>query len=907
MFFIAATWAQTGTVKGTVIDQDSDEPLVGANVVIKGTYNGTITEVDGSFQLGEVPAGQQTLIISFVGFDAKEVTAKVISEQTTDIGEINVAQSAVGLNEVQVIASVAIDRKTPVAVSTIKGEVIEQKLGNQEFPEVLKFTPSVYVTKQGGGFGDSRINIRGFDQRNTAVLINGVPVNDMENGWVYWSNWAGLSDVTSSIQQQRGLSASKLAVSSVGGTINIITNAAEMTKGGAVSASFGNDGYQKYGLMLSTGLGENGWAFTVQGTHTFGDGYVDGTKFKGWSYFASLAKEINSQHSLHLTVLGAPQWHNQRSYANPITDYIKYGEKYNSDWGYKDGKEFSNRKNFYHKPIAYLNHYWDISEKTELATSVYASFGRGGGTGDLGSINGNAIFRSAFKTENGTLRFDDIQRWNQGNSVPDFNGTVTDKDGNVLQELGNKQPWVNGGGFDGQFVGTSGYDVERDADGRIIRYKDLSEGGIIRRSSMNEHNWFGILSNLTHEITDELTLVGGLDARYYKGIHYRRVENLLGQAAYFDDDNVNNPEHYVTSEGNSDEKIDYYNDGLVNWLGVFGQLEYDLDPLTVFASVSVSNQGFKRIEYFAIPDNDPARETDWQNFLGGTVKAGANYNIDSRNNVFINGGYFSQQPIFDNVIDFSNNVDPDIENQNIYGLEAGYGFRGAGLTLNLNLYNTLWTNRQITRSITLNGLDGTANFKGIGQLHQGIEMDFAYQPVRQLTLNGMLSLGNWRYTKNFKATVFDDDQNQIGETTLYMEDVKVPDAAQTTMSLGATYEVINGLNLFATYYFADRVFADFDIASDNTFNSAGNQAWELPSYSLLDVGLAYTFDVAGLNCTVNLNVNNLLDKTYISESDTNVLYDPTEGGMEYGTNGSVANRVFYGFGRTWNTGLKVRF
>jgi outer membrane cobalamin receptor len=68
----------------------------------------------------------------------------------------------------------------------------------------------------------------------------------MENGWVYWSNWAGLSDVTSSIQVQRGLSASKLAVSSVGGTINIITNAAQMQKGGAVSAGIGNDGYQKY-------------------------------------------------------------------------------------------------------------------------------------------------------------------------------------------------------------------------------------------------------------------------------------------------------------------------------------------------------------------------------------------------------------------------------------------------------------------------------------------------------------------------------------------------------------------------------------------------------------------------------------------------------------------------------------
>ena len=84
--------------------------------------------------------------------------------------------------------------------------------------------------KQGGGYGDSRINLRGFDQRNTSILINGQPVNDMESGWVYWSNWQGLTDVASGIQIQRGLGASRLAVPSVGGTISIFTKAADKKK-----------------------------------------------------------------------------------------------------------------------------------------------------------------------------------------------------------------------------------------------------------------------------------------------------------------------------------------------------------------------------------------------------------------------------------------------------------------------------------------------------------------------------------------------------------------------------------------------------------------------------------------------------------------------------------------------------
>ncbi len=892
LFITSLVLAQTGQVKGVVIDEDYGEPLIGANVIIKGTYKGTIVDINGNFMLDGVEPGKQAVVISFVGYEEKEVPFEVKAGQTTDLGTIKVETGAVGLAEVEIIASVAIDRKTPVAVSTIKGEEIEQKIGNQEFPEILRSTPSVYVTKQGGGFGDSRINVRGFDQRNTAVMINGIPVNDMENGWVYWSNWAGLSDVTSSIQVQRGLSASKLAVSSVGGTINIITNAAEMQKGGAVSVGVGNDGYQKYGLMLSSGLGEKGWAFTLQGTHTRGDGYADGTLFRGWSYFASIAKQFNNRHALNLTVLGAPQWHHQREYGSfdgvTIQTIQERGIRYNPQWGYLDGDEFSWRKNFYHKPKAFLNHYWTISDKTELATSAYASFGRGGGTGDLGRINGSFRTSSKFRNEQGIVRWEDIRMWNRGGSVPDFGD--------------NQIPWsgpgveTNDPGYSGPFAGQSVAESYRN--------------GFIRRASMNEHNWFGILSNLTHEINESLSLVAGIDARYYKGLHYRRLEDRLGLDAYFDDDDINEPEKYVTAEGRADgNQIDYNNDGLVNWLGAFAQLEYTVGGLSVFGSGSISNQGFKRIDYFLYEDDDPQQESDWQNFLGGTVKAGANYNINDNHNVFVNGGWFSQQPIFDNVfVGFTNNINEDVENQDIYAVEVGYGFRSSYLSLNLNAYNTSWANRQISRSIQVGGTDGSANFTGIRQLHQGIELDLAASPVERLEITAMASLGNWRYTDDFDAQVFDNDQQLIGTGTLYMEDVKIPDAAQTTFSLGANYEITSGLHIYASYYFADRVFADFDISQDEAFFTPGNQAWQLPSYSLLDGGLSYNFALGGLDFTFNLNVNNILDKEYMAESESNILFDPArEGDMEFGDNGSIYNRVYYGFGRTWNTSLKMRF
>ena len=90
------------------------------------------------------------------------------------------------MSGLEVLASRA-DEKTPVAYTNISKAEMEVRLGSQEIPMALNTTPSVYATQQGGGAGDARINVRGFNQRNVAVMINGVPQNDMENGWVFSS------------------------------------------------------------------------------------------------------------------------------------------------------------------------------------------------------------------------------------------------------------------------------------------------------------------------------------------------------------------------------------------------------------------------------------------------------------------------------------------------------------------------------------------------------------------------------------------------------------------------------------------------------------------------------------------------------------------------------------------------
>ena len=442
MFTSLTAFAQ---VTGTVSDAETNEPLAAATVVIKGTTTGVSTGFDGSFSISATPR-RDSLQISFVGYETQTVMAMdglviLLVPETGVLGEVIVTSGVIDVAKV---------RETPVAVSTISPVEIGLKVGNQEFPEVMNRTPGVYATKQGGGYGDSRISLRGFDQRNTSFLINGQPVNDMENGWVYWSNWQGLTDVASGIQIQRGLGASRLAVPSVGGTVSIFTRAAERQRGASVSQTLGNDGYTKTSVVYNSGVNSNGWASSFLLSKWAGDGYVYNTSGEGWTYFGAVGYEpLGSAHSLNLSILGAGQWHHQRDVWVSIRDFQYFGEdgidqRWNSNGGILNGEEFSMRRNFYNKPLATFNWDWQIGESLKLATSLYGSAGRGGGTGPRGRNYYNAEtdilpYRKDLyehyvengrgsRTADGFIDYNAIIAYNQANTSP-YTGAISKFDG----------------------------------------------------------------------------------------------------------------------------------------------------------------------------------------------------------------------------------------------------------------------------------------------------------------------------------------------------------------------------------------------------------------------------------------------------------------------------------------------
>ena len=841
LFFLAATVLGQTKITGTVVDE-TKEGLPGASVLVKGTTNGTDTDFDGKFVLN-AKTNSGVLIVSFIGYKSKEV---VFSSAKTNLGTIQLEEDDSILDEIVVTAtSFAIDRKTPVAVSTIKASDIERKLGTQEFPEILKSTPGVYATKAGGGFGDGRINLRGFNSENVAVMINGVPVNDMENGRVFWSNWAGLADVTSAMQVQRGLGAAKVAVPSIGGTINILSKTTDVEKGGSITASTGNNGYQKYGFTLSTGLMDNDFAATVSFQKVSGEGYVDGTQFDGYNYFVNLSKQLNDAHKISFTSFGAPQRHGQRQTRSSIATYrnAESGIRYNPDWGYKNGQVTSIEDNFYHKSQTSLNHYWTINEKSNLSTALYASFGTGGGGGTLGANRG---------------KFTDAS-----------------------YRVGNFGP----------------VDLDRIVDENIAL--GALGGDAVLRASRNDHEWFGLLSTYKTSLTDQLDLIAGVDFRTYTGKHFREITDLLGSQYYLDNSDENNPNN-TTQVG---DKVAYNNDGEVGWQGFFAQLEYNLEDFNAFLSTSFSNTSYRRIDYFNYLDSDPLQTTDKYNFSGYSIKGGANYRLNDVHNIFANIGYFEKPGNFDAVFQNFNNetINADAENQKIFSVELGYGLRTEKFAANVNLYRTQWKDRTFTDNFSEQDqatgitIDYFVNLKGVNAIHQGAEFDFTWRPSDKLNFTGMLSLGDWEWENDIlDVQVFDDNQVPVGDPiNIYISGLKVADAAQTTAALGVLYKFWDKTSITLDYNYYGNIYADFD-PNDRTTEGDG-QAWKLPDYNLFDASLRHGFQLGDFDTTVTVRVNNLFNTEYVSDA---------QDGSTHSANDAL---VWFGYGRTFSLSAKIKF
>ena len=925
------------TITGSVTSDDG-AALAGANVVVEGTSLGAAADAGGSYNINGVPAGNFTVTASFVGYESSSSSVSVPASGSVTVN-FSLSSGAIELTGLEVLASRA-TRNTPVAYTNVAKEEMEFRLGSQDIPMILNTTPSVYATQQGGGAGDARINVRGFNQRNVAVMINGVPQNDMENGWVYWSNWDGVGDATSSIQMQRGLSAVNLATPSIGGTMNIITDPTALSRGGRFKTEVGNGGFLKATFNYNTGLINDNMAFSTTIVRKVGDGVIDKTWTDAWAYYFGASYQMNDANRFELYAIGAPQRHGQNLYKQNLGAYdaefaasiegydavavsdtgqfrddgeaggVGFGRTFNQNWApinssytgeqywymygantvaRHDPNFLNERENFFHKPLVNLNHYLTLSDNMRLSTILYWSGGSGGGTGTYGKI--------PTMDADGNLGDDDYKfYYGRGPWVRDWN-TLID---------------YNSGDEDTVYV-------DKTALARTHGAGNNQSVGILR-NSINRQNTYGVISKLNFDMSDALKLQFGIDWRTAGIEHAREVRDLMGGDYYVDfaDDNFADGK-----EVGLGDIIAYHNETTVDWLGFFGQGNYTSGAISAYGMVGMSSIAYTYQDHFTVAD----KLIEADAISATQFKGGAMFDINDDMSVFANFGVVEKPPIMDNVIYFDGTVASDPANENFQSLEAGVNYHAGNIAVKANYYMTSWNDRNLTKAISSGqGSSGDTDvifLSGVNQKHSGIEIEASAQLMAMLRLDAAISIGNWVFDGNaggnYQEDTFNEEGQVIGQTTTYwdyaLDGLKVGDMPQTAYVLGITLTPMPGLTAQVLYNMYDDNYSDWGPTareySGDASDADRDQVWQAPGYSRMDVHLTYDLPSIGdINLQAFAHIFNALDDVYVQDAVDNSQYN-AYGSNEGDENGKMHKaddaEVFLGSPMYFNAGISVHF
>ena len=922
------------TISGTVTDASSGEALAGANVVVVGTSMGAAATADGSYSISNVPDGSYTITSSVIGYADGSQSVNVSGDATVNF---SLSVSALELSALEVLASRA-GEKTPVAYTNISKAEVEARLGSQDIPMILNTTPSVYATQQGGGAGDARINVRGFNQRNVAVMINGVPQNDMENGWVYWSNWDGVGDATSSIQMQRGLSAVNLATPSIGGTMNIITDPTAMNRGGKFKQEFGAGGFLKTTANVNTGIINDKMAFSATIVRKTGNGIIDKTWTDAWAYYFGASYAINDKNRVELYAIGAPQRHGQNLYKQNAgvydPDFAKKMDGYDGGedgaiWNKKDypnssgeftapeagfgssdprlfnqnwapvnssykGKQYwymygakttdrydpnfiNERENFFHKPLVNLNHFLTINDNMRLSTIAYWSGGSGGGTGTIGSI----------VTRDATGKSDTYGAAAQSGKHKFYYGP---------------SPWTRD--WNEQIAINSSNSTSYWWQGSA-KTKQVGESIGILRNSINRQSTIGVISKLNYEINSNLQTQFGIDWRTAGIEHAREVRDLLGGNFYMNYANKNFPNGVKSELG---DIIAYHNDTTVDWLGFYGQGNYTSGPLNAYGMIGTSSIKYSYQDHFTVANEKITSPS----IAAMQVKGGVMYDVNENISVFGNLGVVEKPPIMDNVIYFDGTVASDPANEKFQSMEFGMNFNTAKYAVKASYYDTQWKNRNLTKSVTTGqGSSGDTDvifLTGVDQSHTGFEVEGSAQVIDMLRLDFAASFGTWQFVGDASGNYQEYTETGTKQTTYTyaLKDLYVGDMPQTGFVLGATITPMSGLMAQLVYNSYDKNYADWSPAAREVKGGEADRAqvWMAPKYSKMDFHASYNLpmQIAGANLQLFAHVFNLTDETYIQDAVDNSQYNSWDKDHD-----ADSAEVFFGIPKSMNMGIAVRF
>ena len=805
--------AQQTIVKGSVKDEVTNEPIPNVTVTIEGSNLSTQTDGFGQFIFNEnLPLGEQILKIERDDYQTKRYPIVVNEGKTLDIQDMTLA--------------IKIDNEQDLFTITLSDdELNDDTNGADNISGLLSSSQDVFQRTAAFEFSSSFFRVRGLDSDNAKVLINGVEMNKQDTGRPEWSNWGGLNDVVRNQELTTGFAPSAYTFGGALGTTNINTRASKYREGGRITYSSSNRSYtNRLMASYSSGLMEDGWAYTIMAGRRWGDeGFQDGTLYDSNSFFASVEKKIGEKHSLNFTSIYAP---NRRGKSSPNTQevYDLKGIKYNEYWGYYNGEKKNSRIKEVEEPILLLNHYWDISSKTSLNTNIGYQFGKIGNSriDQAGGANPSPAYYQ---------------------NLPSY----FLEDGDLAGAYEAEQNFINDGQIDwGRIIDANLTNNISGASAAYVLYEDR-----------NDNKQLTLNSILNSELNDNILLTASINYKRLDSKNFAEIIDLLGSTTgvlnidnfsqnYFDE---NNPD-YVAFEG---DKFRYNYNLYVNELSGFAQAQFKYNKVDFYLAGSVTKTDYQREGLYRNGNNiingvdNSFGKGEKLEFTGVGGKAGFTYKISGKHVLDFNGGYIARAPSIRNTYTNSRESNDyvgvrngekesgiDITEEKIKSVDASYIFRSPIVKAKLTgFYTKIEDANEVSFFFTQGSTTGFIQevLAGVDKKHFGGELGIEAQVTPTIKLKGAASVGQYTYDNNPYLYINSTSEdfvvlNEQGETELTLNEVttsnlknyKVAGGPQTAYSVGFEYRDPDYWWFGATANFFDHAYVDVSpLARSNDF------------------------------------------------------------------------------------------
>jgi hypothetical protein len=926
-------FAQTTTgITGKVVDAKTQKPLQNVVASIQNTTLTTLTDGTGAFTFKDAPKGSQLVQIKSAGFKDQLLTIEVEEGKMLDLGIVVLEEDITSEQQLSLI-------------TITEGDLGDDNSGSESTAGLLQASRDVFQQAAAFNWGQARFRIRGLDNEYGTTMINGVVMNKIYDGRPQWSNWGGLNDATRNQEFTTGLSPSDYTFGGILGTQEINTRASIYRKGSRVSFSGTNTNYSWRTMAThASGMSTSGWAFVVSASGRWAkEGFFEGTDYDAKSLFGSVEKKFNDHHSLNFTSIYAE---NSRGKSSPNTEEVRRlaGEKYNSYWGWQDGKKRNSRDKVVDEPILMLTHFWKISDKTNLNTTVSHQFGKIGNSRieNQGADNPDpTYYRNLPSFYTSMYNLDDYT---------DFQG---DDPANIAlgqqaaaNFLANKQ--INWNQLYQANRSTS------DGHSAYILYEDRVDDKVWTANSY-----------INSQLADNINMNGGVSFRRLKSHNFANLLDLLGGQFYEDYDNfqvgseqqsdLNNPNRVIRLDDNSDTKFAYNYNLLATTVDAFTQFKFSYKKVDFFLAQSFVRTQYQREGLYKnglYPTNSFGKSEKYifENF---GFKGGLTYKITGKQFFGFNAGYITKAPTLRNLFPnarLNDNVVEDIKAENITSGDVSYIIRAPKFKSRLTAFYSNIKNATETSFFYGEGIfednndDGGDAFvaetvRGIEKQNIGVELGMEYQLTSTIKLSLSGNYGEYTYKNN--PNVFLNNDNLASETNTnpitdfgqsYLKGYRLSGGPQSAASFGIEYRDPKfwwvGAN---ANYLADNY---LDVSSllrtDNFFRNpvdpfglpfpeaTNERATELlkqekfNDFTLVNLTGGKSWLISRKDrSTIGFfaSINNVFDVDYKTggfEQTRNANFREVNQDVSSGTP-AFAPKYFYGYGRTYFVNVYVNF